>query len=90
MGEPPGYAVATWSYSIESGGPDALLDEIFVRERGRGRGRGLMEAVFAVMRDRGMTRIFLETESHNGSARVFYETLGFEAQDSVWMSADIG
>ena len=35
-----GYLVITWGYSIEAGGREALLDEIYVRERGRGLGRG--------------------------------------------------
>ena len=33
-----GYAVVTWSYSLESGGPDALLDEIYLRNRHAGLG----------------------------------------------------
>ena len=85
-----GYAVLVWSYSLESGGRDALLDEIYVRDRGRGTGRELMERVFAEMRERGLSGIFLETEPHNDRARDFYAGLGFEVEDSVWMSAHLG
>lgn len=79
-----------WSNSIESGGPDALLDEIYVRERGRGTGRQLMEGLFREVRDRGMSRVFLETEHDNERARRFYASIGFEIEDSIWMVADIG
>jgi GNAT superfamily N-acetyltransferase len=90
-GDPPiGYAAVVWSYSIESGGPDALLDEIYVRRRGMGVGRRLMEEVFREVRARGMRRVFLETGAGNALARSFYSDLGFEVEDSVWMVADIG
>jgi GNAT superfamily N-acetyltransferase len=85
-----GYAVITWSWSVESGGRDVLLDEIYVRDRGEGAGSELMAAVFAEMRDRGLRRIFLETETANHRARSFYARHGFEVEDSVWMLADIG
>lgn len=87
---PVGYAVVVWSYSIESGGRDALLDEIYVRTRGRGIGRRLMDAVFEEMRRQEIRRIFLETEAGNERARDFYVGLGFTAENSVWMVSDIG
>lgn len=32
IGEPPlGYAIVTWGYSLESGGREALLDEIYLK-----------------------------------------------------------
>lgn len=89
-GEFDGYAAVVWSYSIESGGPDALLDEIYVRRRSQGIGRRLMDAVFDEVRTRGMRRVFLETEPANQHARDFYQGLGFEVEDSVWMLADLG
>lgn len=88
--EPAAYAAVVWSYSIESGGPDAMLDEIYVRERGGGSGRRLMEAVFSELRARGISRLFLETETANQRARAFYERLGFKTEDSVWMHIDLG
>lgn len=90
FGEPPaGYAVVTWGYSLESGGRDALLDEIFVEERGRGVGGAALDAVLADLRRRGLPRIFLETERRNRRVRRFYTRHGFHAQDSVWMSQDL-
>ena len=81
-----GYAVVTWGYSLESGGPDALLDELYVRARGNGIGRALMDALLDDCAVRGCRRMFLETEVDNARARRFYGTLGFQQEDSVWMS----
>lgn len=81
-----GYAVVTWGYSIESGGRHALLDELYVRNRGGGVGGAVIEAVYADCRQRGMGRMMLETERHNDRARRFYTRHGFEADDSTWFS----
>jgi GNAT superfamily N-acetyltransferase len=83
---PGGYAVLTWGWSIEAGGPEAVLDEVFVRERGHGHGSILVERVMADAAAHGMARVFLETESHNERVRTFYERHGFVADDSIWMS----
>jgi GNAT superfamily N-acetyltransferase len=81
-----GYAVVTWGYSLESGGRDALLDELYVRVRGNGVGGALMEALLAECTARGLRRMFLETETGNDGARRFYRSLGFDEEDSIWMS----
>ena len=84
--EPGAYAVLTWGWSIEAGGPEAVLDEIFVTDRGAGVGSQLIEHVLADGRRRGLARIFLETEAPNTSVRSLYERHGFVSDDSVWMS----
>jgi GNAT superfamily N-acetyltransferase len=84
--DPLGYAVVTWGWSVEGGGPEALLDEIYVHDRGRGLGTAAVVAILDDCRKRGMIRVFLETESHNDRARRFYARLGFVTEDSVWMS----
>lgn len=80
-----GYAVVTWGWSIESGGRDALLDEVYVESSGAGVGTRLVEHVIEDCLRRGLPRIFLETERTNQVARRFYQKLGFAAEDSVWM-----
>jgi len=85
---PPAYAVLTWGWSIEAGGAEAVLDELFVTERDGGVGSALLEHVLADGRRRGLARIFLETESLNERVRTFYERHGFCADDSIWLSHD--
>lgn len=85
-GDPVGYAVVTWGWSVEGGGPEALLDEFFVDDRGRGIGSEALDSIIEDCRNRGMRRIFLETEDHNDRARRFYRRRGFVDEASVWMS----
>lgn len=87
--ETVGYAVVTWSWSIESGGLDALLDEIYVDRPGEGHGSALVAHLLADCRRRNLPRVFLETESANREARRMYSRLGFQTEDSVWMVADL-
>lgn len=83
---PPAYAVLTWGWSIEAGGAEAVLDEIFVAERGDGIGSSLVDHLLADGRRRGLARVFLETEAHNDRVRGFYERHGFRVDDSIWLS----
>lgn len=83
---PASYAVLTWGWSIEAGGAEAVLDEIYVSERGAGVGSSLIEHVVADAARRGLARIFIETEMHNERARGFYVRHGFDPDDSVWLS----
>ena len=84
-----GYVVITWGYSLESGGREALIDEIYLRRRGEGLGSKVMDALFDDMAARGVVTMFLETETHNRRARRFYARQGFVEDDSIWMSRQI-
>lgn len=89
-GDPPlGYAVVTWGHSIESGGREALLDEIYVSEAGSGIGSAALPEILEAAKAAGAKRIFLETERENERARTFYGRHGFVEEDSVWMSRDL-
>ncbi|MGB1724030.1 MAG: GNAT family N-acetyltransferase [Ilumatobacteraceae bacterium] len=81
------YAVVCWSWSVEIGGAEACLDEIYVTRRGGGVGSALIDAVRELCLERGMRRIFLETEAPNDAARRLYARHGFTAEDSIWMAA---
>lgn len=90
IGEPAdGYAVITWGYSLESGGLEALIDEIYVRSRDGGLGTRALSAILEDCRTRGCKIVFLETEAHNSRVRRFYTRLGFKADDSIWMSRSL-
>ena len=80
-----GYAVIVWSYSLEYGGLEAVLDELYLAPaaRGSGLGRELMQHVTQAARDAGAVVLRLETERDNESARAFYTRLGFETLDRV-------
>lgn len=84
-----GYVVATWGWSIEIGGLEVVLDELYVRDQGRGTGGRLIEAIEAECRARNALRIFLETERPNERARRLYARHGYVADDSIWMSKEL-
>ncbi|MGE0878868.1 MAG: GNAT family N-acetyltransferase [Acidimicrobiia bacterium] len=88
-GHVSGYAVVTWSWSLESGGMDAILDEIFVEYRNHGAGGRLLRHSLASAARAGATRMYLETAAHNEMVRRFYRRNGFVPDDSIWMSADL-
>ena len=82
-----GYLVITWGWGIESGGKEALIDEIYVAKENRGQGlaKAMIQASLARAKDLGTKVVFLETESNNPKSRELYKGLGFEVEDSVWM-----
>jgi GNAT superfamily N-acetyltransferase len=80
-----GYCVIAWSYSLESGGRECIVDEIFVTDRGRGLGAQLLEGALRGARRAGVKVAFLETEAHNERVRSFYRRHGFIGEDSIWM-----
>jgi GNAT superfamily N-acetyltransferase len=84
--DPGAYAVLTWSWSIEIGGFEVILDEIFVSVRGTGVGSKLLDHLLGDLRNRGAKRIFLETERASDRARTLYSRHGFVEDDSIWMS----
>jgi len=88
-GRPEGYAAVTWGWSIEIGGLDVVLDEFYVRSRGRGKGSDALRVIEAECRQRGVKRIFLETELANDRARDLYERHGYQADTSIWMSKEL-
>jgi ribosomal protein S18 acetylase RimI-like enzyme len=81
-----GYIVTAWSWSLESGGRECLVDELYVRDRRLGHGRELVERALVAARAHGCRVAFLETEAANDGARSFYQRLGFGLEDSVWLS----
>lgn len=83
------YGVVTWGWSIEVGGADVVLDELYVRTKGVGTGTILVRALEGECRARGVKRIFLETELPNEAARRLYAREGFEADTSIWMSKEL-
>jgi GNAT superfamily N-acetyltransferase len=84
---PVGYAVVTLGWSLESGGLDALLDEVYVTpdRRGGGVGTALITAALDHARALGARRAYLEVEASNPAARRLYRRLGFVAEDSQMM-----
>ncbi|WP_108880864.1 GNAT family N-acetyltransferase [Anderseniella sp. Alg231-50] len=75
-----GYAVLAFGFSLEFGGRDAFLDELFIAEafRGQGIGRAALAAVCAWARHEGLCALHLEVERDNTAAKTLYTETGFE------------
>jgi ribosomal protein S18 acetylase RimI-like enzyme len=76
---PDGFAQLRFHLSLYSPGPDACLEELWVRPaaRGAGLGRALLRAAMDHSRKRGATRIELNTSTADVAARALYESAGF-------------
>lgn len=90
-GELIGYVVITWGWGIESGGREALVDEMYVDGPWRSQGVGTLLMTHAISRAKELDVkvVFLETELDNPESRALYERLGFENETSIWMSRAI-
>ena len=77
-GRPVGYVVLTLGFSVEAGGREGCLDELFVvpEARGRGVGRRVLGLVEEEARRLGIRRLFLEVE-HGNRAFELYRRAGF-------------
>lgn len=86
-----GYLVITWGWGIESGGAEALIDEMYVTPEFRHKGVGTILMTDAQSRasEKDVMVIFLETEQSNPESRELYDRLGFEIESSIWMSKRI-
>jgi ribosomal protein S18 acetylase RimI-like enzyme len=75
-----GYAAACLSYSLEFGGRDAFLDELFVLPdyRRRGFARQLLREVATAAQRQGVIALHLEVDRDNDMAQRLYTSLGYE------------
>jgi ribosomal protein S18 acetylase RimI-like enzyme len=91
-GETAGYLVVTFGFSVEFGGRDAFVDELFIRDefRGRGIGKAALGRAEEVCRERGIRALHLEVERANERAQTLYRKSGFQDHDryllTKWLS----
>lgn len=74
-----GYFVIAFGFSLEFGGRDAFLDELYlVREaRGRGLGRQCVDHAVQFCRSEGIGALHLEVSRANTAAQQLYRGTGF-------------
>lgn len=86
-----GYVVIAFGYSLEFGGRDAFLDELYIREayRGQGIGTHTMQHIQEACKTHNIKALHLEVMDYNPKAKEFYQQLGFEARQSRLMSLDL-
>ena len=79
QGNVVGYLVVTFGFTLEFGGRDAFVDELYVIESARGKGLGTaaLELAEDMCRDEGLRALHLEVEFKNEAARRLYANNGF-------------
>ncbi len=80
---PIGYVIVTFGWSVEFGGMDGFIDEIYVRPgvRGRGIAAEVLQTLPRSLAEVGMKAIHLEVDTQNQSARRLYARAGFALRD---------
>jgi GNAT superfamily N-acetyltransferase len=76
---PIGYLVLVFSFSLESNGTTASIDEFFIEpaSRQRGVGTAVLRRVEDACRELGVTAVHLEAEDGNAQATALYLREGF-------------
>ena len=82
-----GYAAVCIGFSLELGGNDAFIDEVFVAPEHRrcGHGRRLLEAAASHATLIGVRAMHLEVDRGSGPARELYASLGFALRDRYFL-----
>jgi ribosomal protein S18 acetylase RimI-like enzyme len=78
-GETAGYAALTFGWSLEWGGRDAFVDELYLEpaRRGQGLGRAALRALIEEARAAGVRALHLEVEAGNAAGQALYRAEGF-------------
>jgi ribosomal protein S18 acetylase RimI-like enzyme len=86
-GEAIGYVVVTLGYSIEYGGRDGFIDDLYLvpAVRGRGYGRQLLRFALSQAAALGIRTLHLEVETGNENATRLYRSSGFAATGRTLM-----
>ncbi len=80
---PLGYIILTFGWSVEFGGMDAFVDEIYVRPavRGRGIATEVLHDLPKALAGAGLTALHLEVDRTNEAAQKLYLRSGFRLRD---------
>jgi len=90
---PAGYVALTFGWSIEFGGMDGFIDEIYLRPQVRGRGLATdaLRKLLATLAETELKALHLEVHHDNQNASKFYGKLGFKRRDGyALMSRQLG
>jgi len=86
---PVGYVVISFGWSVEYGGLDGVVDEIYVRSAVRGRGMGFeaLNGIAKALGASGVRALHLEVARDDARAQKFYTRARFSPRDhTMFMS----
>lgn len=84
---PIGYVIVTFGWSVEFGGMDGFIDEIYIRAavRGRGIASEVLNALPAALAKAGVKALHLEVDRANAPVQRLYEKSGFTARPNYML-----
>jgi diamine N-acetyltransferase len=86
-----GYVVLTFGFSLEYGGLDAYVDELFVKLEFRGRGFAAQALAFLTLECQklNVVALHLEVDTSNHSAKSLYAKMGFASTARELLNKDL-
>lgn len=80
---PIGYIIVSFGWSVEFGGMDGFIDEIFIRPgvRGRGIASEVLLALPRALAEAGLKALHLEVGQNNSGAQRLYARAGFKTRE---------
>ena len=80
---PVGYAVVSFGWSLEFGGLDGLLDELYIRPpvRGRGMASEVLNALPKALAQAGLRALHLEVDREDTKTQNLYRRAGFSMRE---------
>lgn len=88
---PIGYVIICFSWSIEFGGLDAMIDELFIRPpvRGRGVATEALLSLSKALASGGVKAMHLEVDRDDSKARKLYTRAGFRERDRYMLMSRV-
>lgn len=82
-GKSIGFIALCFGYSLEFGGRDAFIDELFLRERFRGQriGEQALEGCQKIAKELGVKALHIESNTKENKLTDFYTKCGFKSRD---------
>lgn len=81
---PVGYIAVTFGWSIEFGGLDAIVDELYIRPavRNRGMGSEALSGICKALKDAGVKALHLEVDASDEATQRLYARAKFRLRES--------
>ena len=84
---PIGYVIVTFGWSVEFGGMDGFIDELYIRPgvRSRGIGSEILHSLPKALAGAGLKALHLEVARDNARACKLYEKMHFARRDDYML-----
>ncbi|MFP7571464.1 GNAT family N-acetyltransferase [Marivita sp. S2033] len=88
---PVGYVVVSFGWSVEFGGMDAMVDELYIRSAVRKRGMGgeALDGLAKALREGGIRALHLEARRDDDTLNRFYARARFKARDDFTLMSRV-